>query len=86
MPEENPNPSGGSEAADMGLFDKKPKAKAKTKKLSGPVCPRCQSRNLGLGYVDRVNCTVLHSCNACQHRWRDDLIDLASSELSQRAR
>ena len=84
MPKES-EPSGGSEASGMGIFDKKPKP-PKAKRVSGPSCPSCQSRNLGLGYVDRVNCTVLHSCNACQHRWRDDLIDLASNELSQRAR
>ncbi|MGI9623388.1 MAG: hypothetical protein ACR2PK_11170 [Acidimicrobiales bacterium] len=51
---------------------------------SGPTCPDCGGSQLGLGYVDRVGCTVLHTCEACGGRWRDDLIDLADLELAAR--
>lgn len=61
----------------MGIFKGR-------KTQSGPTCPTCGSSQLGLGYVDRVSCTVLHSCGTCDARWRDDLIDLAEVELSAR--
>ena len=72
----------------MGIFRKSRSAGSagRTKAPKGVACPRCQSRHLGLGYVDRVNCTVLHRCEACGARWRDDLIDLADRELATRAR
>ena len=39
----------------MGIFKGR-------KTQSGPTCPTCGSSQLGLGYVDRVSCTVLHTC------------------------
>lgn len=45
------------------------------------VCPACGGTHLGLGYVDRVRCTVLHSCGDCGERWHDQLIDLADEQL-----
>jgi transcription elongation factor Elf1 len=48
------------------------------------TCPTCEGNDLGLGYVDRVTCTVLHGCNTCGDRWRDHLVDLADSQLAQR--
>ena len=69
----------------MGLFGKR---HDKTTKASPNrvTCPRCGSAALGLGYVDRVACTVLHTCEGCGHRWRDDLIDLADRQLAARTR
>ncbi len=52
---------------------------------SGVVCPVCNSQNVGLGYVDRVACEVLHACSDCGMRWRDDLIDLADEQLAARS-
>ena len=64
----------------MGLFGKR-QAKATRSTVR---CPKCGSGALGLGYVDRVACTVLHTCDSCDHRWRDDLIDLADRQLAAR--
>ncbi len=50
------------------------------------VCPSCHSLDLALGYIDRVKSTVLHRCQACGHRWTDDLIDLADAEIAARGR
>ena len=64
----------------MGLFGKR-QAKATRSTVR---CPKCGSGALGLGYVDRVACTVLHTCDSCDHRWRYDLIDLADRQLAAR--
>jgi len=55
-------------------------------KRSGVACPACSSHEVGLGYIDRVKCTVLHACRDCGNRWHDDLIDLADSQLATRTR
>lgn len=49
----------------------------------GLQCPACRGTKLGLGYVDRVRCTVLHSCGDCGVQWRDDFIDLAERQLAE---
>jgi hypothetical protein len=65
----------------MGIFKK-----SNSQSSSGIECPKCSSRGLGLGYVDRVACTVLHCCERCGNRWRDQLIDLVDQELARRTR
>ncbi len=62
----------------MGIF-------TRSRTSASVTCPACGGNDLGLGYVDRVACTVLHTCHSCGERWRDHLIDLATSELAQRA-
>ena len=64
----------------MGLFKKRTDPKSNSK----VTCPECGSTQLALGYVDRVSCTVLHACESCGTRWRDDLIDLADRTLAAR--
>lgn len=67
----------------MGIFKK---SNGRSKSSRGVQCPKCSSRELALGYVDRVACTVLHNCDNCSHRWRDNLIDLADQQLARRSR
>ncbi len=69
----------------MGIFSSRTR-RAIRRTSRGIVCPRCGNTQVGLGYVDRVKCVVLHTCDACGARWRDDLIDLADSELAARSR
>lgn len=71
----------GNQVMTMGLFGKR-KPKANTR--STVRCPECGSGTIGLGYVDRVTCTVLHTCGSCDHRWRDGLVDLADRQLAAR--
>lgn len=47
-------------------------------------CGNCGGTTLGLGYVDRVACSVLHTCESCGYRWRDRLVDVADRELAAR--
>lgn len=63
----------------MGVF------KSRNVEHSGVACPVRNSRNVGLGFVDRVACKVLHACSDCGLRWRDGLIDLADEQLAERS-
>lgn len=58
----------------MGMFRKR-------SRRSTLKCPQCGGDHLGLGYLDRVRCTVLHSCADCAYSWRDHYIDLAERQL-----
>ncbi len=70
----------------MGVFSSRSSKRTGRRASAALACPVCGNRQVGLGYVDRVKCVVLHACDRCGARWRDDLIDLASSELAARSR
>ena len=69
----------------MGIFKKnRNDTTPRSSRRSTLICPRCHGGDLALGYVDRVNLSVLHRCHSCGYRWRDDLVDLADHELHRR--
>ena len=41
-------------------------------------CERCGSRDVAVGYVDRVTVTVTRRCERCSHEWREPFVDLTS--------
>lgn len=68
----------------MGLFRNRKTSAGSSRMSKGLICPKCHGNELALGYVDRVNLSVLHRCHGCGYRWRDDLVDLADTELDSR--